>query len=364
MKIMRFILLSLICILVCVGCSENENEQNVSSKPTDVTCSTPAATSKPVSPTSSTPIDFCAKGHTFPNGSTACVYCGIDYFCTTLKFELNEESTAYIVTGIGTCDRAEVIIPAVYNGLPVTEIGKYAFSSLDAPQGGLLTKVTIPDSVTRVGSSAFFMCESLTEVRLPENLTYIGDSAFQMCSNLTEIRIPEKVTRLEAYTFSNCTRLQRVTLHDGITMVGEALFELCESLKSIYIPKVTVIPDLFAANCVSLERVEISRETVSIGLGAFAECKSLTSINLGSKLETVAAGAFANCASLTEVTLPDSTKRVGANAFANCISLRRLTIPHGLELVGNTIATGIQYLPRYAIFGGRKESLLDSDGPQ
>ena len=55
---------------------------------------------------------------------------------------------------------------------PITKIGEEAFwfSSL--------TSVTIPDSVTTIGCSAFYKCSSLTSVTIPDSVTTIGSSAF------------------------------------------------------------------------------------------------------------------------------------------------------------------------------------------
>ena len=41
-----------------------------------------------------------------------------------------------------------------------------------------LTSVTIPNSVTSIGSNAFYGCTSLTSVTIPNSVTSIGESAF------------------------------------------------------------------------------------------------------------------------------------------------------------------------------------------
>ena len=53
----------------------------------------------------------------------------------------------------------------------VTSIGKSAFSS------NQLTSVTIPNSVTSIGDSAF-SSNQLTSVTIPDSVTSIGDGAF------------------------------------------------------------------------------------------------------------------------------------------------------------------------------------------
>ena len=47
--------------------------------------------------------------------------------------------------------------------------------------------LTIPDSVTSIGSSAFSFCSGLTSVTIPNSVTSIGDEAFSGCSGLTDV---------------------------------------------------------------------------------------------------------------------------------------------------------------------------------
>ena len=50
-----------------------------------------------------------------------------------------------------------------------------------------LTSVTIPNSVTSIGDSAFSGCTSLTSVTIPDSVTSIGDGAFVGCTSLTGV---------------------------------------------------------------------------------------------------------------------------------------------------------------------------------
>jgi Flp pilus assembly protein TadD len=74
-----------------------------------------------------------------------------------------------------------VVIPRNINKLPVTAIGERAFS------GEIFDKVTIPNSVTRIGEDAFRGCTSLTSVTIPYSVTRIGEDAFYGCTNLTSV---------------------------------------------------------------------------------------------------------------------------------------------------------------------------------
>ncbi|MDY4854374.1 MAG: leucine-rich repeat domain-containing protein, partial [Prevotella sp.] len=50
-----------------------------------------------------------------------------------------------------------------------------------------LTSVTIPNSVTSIGGSAFAWCESLTSVTIPNSVTSIGNEAFAYCENIENV---------------------------------------------------------------------------------------------------------------------------------------------------------------------------------
>lgn len=73
---------------------------------------------------------------------------------------------------------------------------------------GVLTKYTgaggavvIPDGVTRIGREAFYQCTGLTNITIPNSVTDIGSRAFQK-SGLTSITIPSSVSYIGEFSFS------------------------------------------------------------------------------------------------------------------------------------------------------------------
>jgi len=78
-----------------------------------------------------------------------------------LAYELIDNSKAYSVS-IGSVKQGAVVIPAVYNNLPVTTIGEKAFFKAG------ITSVIIPDSITTIGNQAFMECAKLASVTIPD----------------------------------------------------------------------------------------------------------------------------------------------------------------------------------------------------
>ena len=186
-----------------------------------------------------------------------------------LKYTLSNNE--YTVSGYEGTD-TQVVIPAVYDGHPVTSIGKGAFAYRSS-----LTSIVIPDSVTSIGDDAFEYCSGLTEIVIPESVTSIGDDAFDNCQSLTEIVIPDGVTSIGDDAFLDCRSLTEIVIPDSVTSIGDRAFVYCSSLTEIVIPDSVTSIDCYAFyGCSSLTEIVIPDSVTSIGEGAFSECSSLT----------------------------------------------------------------------------------------
>ncbi|MBQ7291375.1 MAG: leucine-rich repeat domain-containing protein, partial [Clostridia bacterium] len=96
------------------------------------------------------------------------------------------------------------------------------------------TSFEIPDSVTSIGSYAFYKCTSLTSITIPDSVTSIDDDAFMHCTSLTSVTIGDSVTSIGSHAFYYCTSLTSVTIGDGVTSIGDYAFKDCTSLKNVY----------------------------------------------------------------------------------------------------------------------------------
>ena len=96
-----------------------------------------------------------------------------------------------------------------------------------------IVSITIPDSVTSIGDSAFNRCFSLTSVTIPDSVTSIGEYAFAVCSSLTSVTIGNSVTYIEQNAFLGCSSLTSITIPNSVTGIGNYAFSDCTGLNEI-----------------------------------------------------------------------------------------------------------------------------------
>ena len=100
-----------------------------------------------------------------------------------------------------------------------------------------MTNITIPNSVTSLGSSCFEGCSDLTSITLPNSITSLGYECFRDCSGLTSITIPNSVTSLGDECFYRCSGLTEVHANrETPPATGSGIFGECWSLETIYVP--------------------------------------------------------------------------------------------------------------------------------
>ena len=185
-----------------------------------------------------------------------------------------------------------------------------------------ITDYVIPDSVTSIGNSAFYLCRSLTSIDFPDSLTSIGDDAFYYCSSLTSIDLPDGVTYIGEHAFESCEGLTSIDLPDSLTSISDYTFRYCDNLTSIDIPgSVASIGQSAFVSCSSLTNVSISYGVTSIATKAFESCTNLTTINIPDSVTSIDSHAFWGCYDLTSIYIPDSVASIGYSAFTICNAL-------------------------------------------
>lgn len=264
-----------------------------------------------------------------------------------LELERGPRDNFYTVTGIGNCKDSVVVIPRELNGIPVTEIKRYAFADckdIDAVSipdtvtviqshafaGSSIKRIFIPDSVTQIGDSAFAECRKLTELILPNSLTSVGSRFVSGTSSLSEIIIPQSLTRIGNDSFAN-SGIRALSLHSGITQIGDSAFKNCNRLESVSLPDtLTEIAAEAFAECMSLVNIYLPDSIAFIGAEAFSGCTSLVTVNIPKGIASLPTHVFENCTSLGKVYLNEELKQIDGTAFlgVNAESLE-FVIPKG-----------------------------------
>ena len=130
----------------------------------------------------------------------------------------------------------------------------------------------------------------------------IKDGAFTGLKNLKSITIPASVTYIGSYAFQNCG-LENITILSNITWYSDPFYN-CPVKTVTFGEGVTVLQSYFA-NKTSIETINLPRTLKTINASALKGCTGLTSITIPEKVTNIGANAFNNCTGLTEIIFND-----------------------------------------------------------
>ncbi len=291
----------------------------------------------------------------------------------TCRYKYGDPTTDWMYFTSDSLYKGDVVIPSevVSDGVTYTvnEIGTNAFAG-----SKLMTSLSLPATVTTIGSGTFSLCNSLASisvdaendvylsdngimytkspisiffvpralsgiVTLLDGLTEISSSAFQGCSFVTSVTIPNSVTKICDGAFDKCTSLTEVVVGTGLEAIERNAFSNCSQL---------VVADFSAT------------KLKSIGHSAFDGCSSLVYAMLGDFLETIGNYAFYGNA-LVGILLPSTLKSIGTKAFYDCVSLSTVVNYSVLNVQAGSEDNG--YVAYYATEVSGNELVEDSEKP-
>lgn len=90
-----------------------------------------------------------------------------------------------------------------------------------------LVNVSILESVTSIGSAAFWGDTSIVELIIPSSVTTIGDSAFFRCYNLKNITLSNNLVSISSSLFYGCTGLMYITIPLSVKNIEKNSFFGC-----------------------------------------------------------------------------------------------------------------------------------------
>jgi hypothetical protein len=168
--------------------------------------------------------------------------------------------TLTIVSYAGT--QSTVTIPRETNGMPIVAIASNAF--LDDGSHGLIN-ITIPNSITSIGSSAFGGNVWLSSATIPNSVTNLGDNAFSYCPSMTSAVIGSGIKSLNGFTFSQCYSLQAVFFQGNAPSAGNEFYS-DNSVTVYYLPGTTNWSSTFAGRPAVIWNPQFSVNDGSFGI--------------------------------------------------------------------------------------------------
>ncbi|MBE6706351.1 MAG: hypothetical protein E7577_01775 [Ruminococcaceae bacterium] len=308
-----------------------------------------------------------------------------------LEFNLLPDGT-YSVSAGTAINLEEIIIPSKHSGKSVSAISYRAFY-----EATNLKSITIPDSVTSIGSEAFMFCISLSYNQY-DNAYYLGNNVNPYVvlintasKDITSLEIHKDTRAIYDSAFSNCSKLTNVTIPNSVMSIGNYAFENCTGLTSITIPNsVMSIGNYAFENCTGLTSATIGNGITNIGDYAFNGCDNLTynydgnayylgnninpyvvlikpptkttfSIIVHEHTKIIYSSAFSGCNMLAHITISDSVTSIAINAFSGCSRLTSITVSQGNTKYHSADNCLIETESKTLVLGCR-ESIIPDDG--
>ena len=374
---------------------------------------------------------------TIPEGVST-LSAGMFYDCTGLTSVTFQGAVTDVgESAFSSCD---VLTDVKFEKGLYGEIGDSAFSYCPS-----LTAFEVPVGVVRIMNQAFIGCESLASVTFPETLESIWDSAFSKTA-LVSVTIPQSVTYMGSHVFTFCESLKDVTMHtatvegmsgllgDGdaleyVHIIGDApvtdvkVFSKRNENFVIYYDAGTSgwVPPLWRNYLIEIWGQEDTTKTgtcgenhtwtlrdgiltisgtgpmdnysskeapwyiyehrvrsiviedgvTSIGDYAFSEMDDVISVSIPDSVETIGVYSFHMCYELTEVNIPGGVVSIGMYAFYWCTSLTSVTMADSVTTLGDglfgecgtlvnvKLSEGLTALPKGLFINCRKLAEVD-----
>ena len=317
----------------------------------------------------------------------------------------------------------------------VTGIDDYAFS-----EGFLLKSIIIPNSIVSIGRLVFDDCSNLSSIVvnsgnpkydsrdgcnaiietttntliagckntiIPESVTKIGDTAFAGSTGLTSITIPQSVATIDDHAFCDCYELislkvMRFTpplvkfhVFSDATLNNAILYVPIGS-KSAYQASTKWSSFLNIREVITFEDANVKAICVANwdtnGDGELSEAEAAAVTDLGevfkgnstitsfnelqyfTGLAEICDNAFLGTSALTSIIIPKNVTRIGESAFDSSINLTNVELPEGLitiddwafweskKLKNINFPSSLRYINRGAFHNTAIESLILPEG--
>ncbi|WP_407403863.1 leucine-rich repeat protein [Sodaliphilus sp.] len=248
----------------------------------------------------------------------------------TLPATVNYQNETYQITDIAPyafLDKRGVTQVTIQQG-SLTTIGNQAFCN-----SGIVA-ITLPESLTTIGSSVFHGADKLNSIVIPDGVTAIGDRAFTGCNSLKSLDIPERVTAINAFAITNCAGLTSVNLPSTLQRLEQASISGNPGITAITLPQSLRFIGENTLAFLGISSITIPEGVTTIGNSAVAVCEDLESITLPASLSAIDNYGIYGCPKLKNIRLPQGLKTLGEEALSKC-GMPYILLPEGLTTIGD-----------------------------
>ena len=291
------------------------------------------------------------KSNTYHNGQCIMVF---DKPITEIGEHAFENCTG--LTSITIPNSVTYIGSSAFSGctsLPVIGGIRYAGSYLLEVVDKTRLSYTIKQGTRFIGDGAFSDCKSLISLAIPNSVTYIGSEAFYGCENIKSVYISDLKVWCQI-DFGYNPDMEGP--YRNPMFFGAKLYLNNREVSDLIIPSgITAIKDNAFYGCSSLRRVVIPNSVKVISWNAFRDCKNLAEVIIPNDIEKISPDAFYGCSSLpaigniryagcclvevadknqTSYTIRAGTRVIGERAFKDCRQLERINIPSTVTIMG------------------------------
>lgn len=275
-----------------------------------------------------------------------------------------------------------LVIPETINGITVKAIGREVFYSDQT-----IDEITLPDTVTEIGTSAF-SSSSLRTINA-ENIEKVGDYAFYNCSRLRELQFNKEAV-MGWSAFYGCDSLEKLTIFGRNTYIENILalkntkifgyrasmIEYCALMAGMefydletgerVIKEFVVDPSdgCLARYNGSETEVEIPAEVDGVAIEAVGEAfagTDIESVKLAEGIKGIYYDAFSGCLSLKKVILPESMTRL-LDSFSGCEALEYIEIPSSVSEIEEGIFESCPNVVIYCGAGSAAQIYAEENG--